>query len=104
MTAPVLGMLSGPLRLFPRRTCIFLLGRLLLSTGVRGLDELLAAAPAEGPHEQNDPEDDVPRRRHELLADRVRSRGRGVRYAFQRSNVERLVDTGTAGCGRRNTR
>jgi hypothetical protein len=63
------GLLSGPLvRQLSRSARRPLLGFLRLCLGVGVLDEAPAASPAEHPHERHDPEQDVPRRRDELLA------------------------------------
>src|SRR3954453_12633747 len=73
-----------------------LLGRLVLGLPVRVADELLPPTPAEGPDEQDDRKNDVPRRRDELLRDGI---GRGVRRAgdaVQRRDVEGLRDPGAA--------
>src|SRR6476619_4125686 len=74
------------------------LRRLLLRVGVRVLDELRAAAPAEDDADQHDREDDVERRRDELLAERVGGGGRRARVALERERVERLVDAEAARC------
>src|SRR6185436_8170236 len=74
------------------------LRRLLLRVGVRVLDEPRAAAPAEDDADQHDREDDVERRRDELLAERVGGGGRRAGVALERERVEGLVDAEAARC------
>ena len=60
---------------------LFHLAALHLGVGIGGAHELLAAGPAEDPGDHDHGEDDVPGRGHQLLADRVGGRRRGVGLA-----------------------
>src|SRR5438046_8038296 len=68
----------------PRRVRGLLLCRLLLGLRVRVADELLAPGPAERVNERRDPEDEAPRRRHQLLGDGARCGIRCAGHSLQR--------------------